>query len=131
MSGGSLPITYTVHWSPASPWTGLNSKPTQSETSTTISGLRSNTRYTFTVSASNGDVSSQQSAERRFTTSKFQKRGVAKRQWAADHFKVFEFNTFLYMEHEFCIITKMTAKYIYFSLANKIIFGNINSSWTR
>ena len=71
VAGGSLSINYIVHWSVASPSTGVNSKFTQAETSTTIDGLQSNTRYTFKVSAWNGYVSSQRSAGKKIITSKF------------------------------------------------------------
>ena len=70
MSGGSLSISYTVRWNPASP-SGVKSKSNLGGTSTSIDGLQSNTRYTFTVSAFNGHVSSEESDETATATSTY------------------------------------------------------------
>jgi len=52
--------TYTVRWDPSSPG-GRNSRSEIKKTSATITGLQSNTEYTFTIVASRGNVFSQPS----------------------------------------------------------------------
>ena len=64
---GSVRESYTVSWSPASP-DGTNNKTNITTTRITISGLRSNTAYNFTVAAVNIAGSSEESDGTRLVT---------------------------------------------------------------
>ena len=64
---GSVQESYTVSWNPASP-DGTNNKTGITTTETTISDLRSNTVYRFSVAAVNDAGSSEKSIKKRIVT---------------------------------------------------------------